>query len=349
MAQMDVLLTKEPAPQTVPPCELPCKVSDVARNTGTYTSSGLATAGFRTAKYLLEEWFQNCHTRYHQAFADRDQSERQRHESQSSGWSALDATEVPFSIATDNLQCCERRQHPNLVRDHVETELLKAPPPAPPQCFKNSCSSPKPSAHTKSAWPALTKACSSWACWDPHQGLALELRAFPPPGSRAHPEHSGAAEENHHASFEPDPPLLVTTGTGRLGASPLKRALGPSLLRGGSPAGPSLGKHPRQTGPALHRPRLNREHKETCEMDWSDKVEAYNIDETCGRIHSQSTEVQSHPHSTSFQERWALPLRLPWLWSPSPGEPLGAASPSPAWRPLPPRALGQLSDPGMSR
>ncbi|KAK2112579.1 hypothetical protein P7K49_012326 [Saguinus oedipus] len=180
MSQTDVLLTKEPAPQTVPPCELPCKVSEVARNTGAYTSSGLATSGFRTAKYLLEEWFQNCHARYHQAFADRDKSERQRHESQqlaaetqalaqrtqqdstrrvgerlqdTHGWKselqrevealtaetdlllaqkqrlerALDATEVPFSIATDNLQCRERRQHPNLVRDHVETELLKVP------------------------------------------------------------------------------------------------------------------------------------------------------------------------------------------------------------------------------
>ncbi|XP_054963669.1 tektin-4 isoform X3 [Pan paniscus] len=164
--------------QTVPPCELPCKEYDVARNTGAYTSSGLATASFRTSKYLLEEWFQNCYARYHQAFADRDQSERQRHESQqlatetqalaqrtqqdstrtvgerlqdTHGWKselqhevealaaetnllvaqkqrlerALDATEVPFSITTDNLQCRERREHPNLVRDHVETELLK--------------------------------------------------------------------------------------------------------------------------------------------------------------------------------------------------------------------------------
>lgn len=178
MAQTDVLLTKQPTPQTVPACELPRKLYDVARNTGAYTSSGLATAGFRSAKYLVDEWFQNCYARYHQAFADRDQSERQRHESQQLAaetealarrtqedatrkvgarlqdmhcWKselqhevgeldaetdlllaqkqrlerALDATAVPFSIATDNLQCRERRQHPDLVRDHVEIELLK--------------------------------------------------------------------------------------------------------------------------------------------------------------------------------------------------------------------------------
>lgn len=178
MAQTDVLLTKQPAPQTIPACELPPKLYDVARNTGAYTSSGLATSGFRTAKYLVDEWFQNCYARYHQAFADRDHSERQRHESRQLAaetealaqrtqadstrkvgerlqdmhcWKselqhevgelgaetdlllaqkqrierALDATAVPFSIASDNLQCRERRQHPDLVRDYVEMELLK--------------------------------------------------------------------------------------------------------------------------------------------------------------------------------------------------------------------------------
>uniref|UniRef100_A0A8D2EJ21 Tektin n=1 Tax=Theropithecus gelada TaxID=9565 RepID=A0A8D2EJ21_THEGE len=240
--------------QTVPPCELPAKEYEVARNTGAYASSGLATAGFRTAKYLLEEWFQNCYARYHQAFADRDQSERQRHESQQlasetqalaqrtqqdstrrvgerlqdmHGWKselqrevealaaetdlllaqkqrlerALDATEVPFSIATDNLQCRERRQHPNLVRDHVETELLK------------------------------------------EAELIRNIQEL------------------------------------------LKR----TIMQ------------------AVSQIRLNRERKETCEMDWSDKVEAYNIDETCGRYHSQSTQVQAHPHSTAFQESASTP------------------------------------------
>ncbi|XP_034808310.2 tektin-4 [Pan paniscus] len=240
--------------QTVPPCELPCKEYDVARNTGAYTSSGLATASFRTSKYLLEEWFQNCYARYHQAFADRDQSERQRHESQqlatetqalaqrtqqdstrtvgerlqdTHGWKselqhevealaaetnlllaqkqrlecALDATEVPFCITTDNLQCRERREHPNLVRDHVEMELLK------------------------------------------EAELIRNIQEL------------------------------------------LKR----TIMQ------------------AVSQIRLNREHKETCEMDWSDKMEAYNIDETCGRHHSQSTEVQAHPYSTTFQESASTP------------------------------------------
>uniref|UniRef100_A0A8B9WXL4 Tektin n=1 Tax=Bos mutus grunniens TaxID=30521 RepID=A0A8B9WXL4_BOSMU len=254
MAQTDILLTKEPAPQTVPACQLPRKLYDVARNTGAHTSSGLATSGFRTAKYLLDEWFQNCYARYHQAFADRDQSERQRHESQQlaaetealaqrtqqdstrkvgerlqdmHGWKselqrqveelvsetelllaqkqrlerALDATAGPFSIVTDNLQCRERRQHPDLVRDCVEIELLK------------------------------------------EAELIRNIQEL------------------------------------------LKR----TIMQ------------------AVSQIRLNWEHKETCEMDWSDKVEAYNIDEACCRYNNQSTDVQFYPHSAKFEESASTP------------------------------------------
>lgn len=49
--------------------------------------------------------------------------------------------------------------------------------------------------------------------------------------------------------------------------------------------------------------RLNWEHKETCEMDWSNKVEAYNIDETCSHYNNESTQVQFYPHSGKFEER----------------------------------------------
>lgn len=38
---------------------------------------------------------------------------------------ALDATETPYAIATDNLNCRTRRLGPDLVRDTVEEELLK--------------------------------------------------------------------------------------------------------------------------------------------------------------------------------------------------------------------------------
>ena len=37
----------------------------------------------------------------------------------------LDATEIPFAIATDNLTCRERRLGPDLVKDLVEEELIQ--------------------------------------------------------------------------------------------------------------------------------------------------------------------------------------------------------------------------------
>uniref|UniRef100_A0A8C4WPZ7 Tektin n=1 Tax=Gopherus evgoodei TaxID=1825980 RepID=A0A8C4WPZ7_9SAUR len=201
----------------------------------------------RPLPYLTEEWHQHNYAQYHQAFADRDGSERCRHESQSLAayaaalaqrtqedstaklgqrlqdthfWKAelqreiedltaetdllaaqkvrleraLDATEVPYTIATDNLQCRERRQPADLVRDQVETELLKV-------------------------------------------------------------NGDGADHEAVH-----------------------------SLI-----------------------PKMPRDHKQICEMDWSDKVETYNIDDKCGRYNNQSTNIQFHPSSSnaSTPETWA--------------------------------------------
>ncbi|NXV83465.1 TEKT4 protein, partial [Atlantisia rogersi] len=53
--------------------------------------------------------------------------------------------------------------------------------------------------------------------------------------------------------------------------------------------------------------RLNRDHKEICELDWSDKVETYNIDDKCGRYSNQSTNIQFHPSSMKFEESASTP------------------------------------------
>nr|XP_009930661.1 PREDICTED: tektin-4 [Opisthocomus hoazin] len=114
---------------------------------------------------------------------------------------ALDATEVPYAIATDNLQCRERRQPPDLVSDEVERELLK------------------------------------------EAELIRNIQEL------------------------------------------LKR----TLMQAGN------------------QMRLNRDHKEVCEMDWSDKIEAYNIDDTCGRYSNQGTNIQFHPSSVKFEESASTP------------------------------------------
>ncbi|KAF1607848.1 UNVERIFIED_CONTAM: Tektin-4, partial [Eudyptes pachyrhynchus] len=254
MAQAGVLLTKEPAPQAVPASDLPVKVCEVALNAGPDSSSGLATAGFRTAKYLLPEWRRSNSDLYHKAFTGCEQAERGRAEAKELAehaaataqraqqdstaalgqrlqdiyfWKAelqkeiedldaetgllaaqklrlekaLDATKVPYAIATDNLQCRERRQPPDLVSDEVERELLK------------------------------------------EAELIRNIQEL------------------------------------------LKRTL-------------------TQAGNQM---RLNRDHKEVCEMDWSDKVETYNIDDKCGRYSNQSTNIQFHPSSVKFEESASTP------------------------------------------
>ncbi|KAK6476169.1 tektin-4 [Huso huso] len=230
------------------------KRNEVAVNTGMFSSSGVATAGYRTAKYTTEEWFQNNQSKYFQAFADRDNAENIRHQSKKMSseteattmrtqsdstkklgerlqdiffWKselqreiedltsetdlllgqktrlekALDATEIPQAIATDNLQCRERRVGSDLVKDSVEVELLN------------------------------------------ELDLIQSIQEL------------------------------------------LKRTL----------------------DQAINQIRSNREAKQTLELDWSDKYEAYNIDDKCGRYSNQSTDIQYHMNSAKFQDHISHP------------------------------------------
>ncbi|KAG8506369.1 Tektin-4 [Galemys pyrenaicus] len=386
MAPTDVLLTRAPAPQAVPAHQLPPKLYEVARNTGAHTSAGLATAGFRTAKYLLDEWFQGCYARYHQALADRDGSEHLRHESgqlaaqteararrtqaDSTRWTgarlqdtqawqaelqrqadelaaetelllasrrrlqrALDAVALPLSIATDNLQSRERRQHPDLVQDGVELGLLQV------------LGLPRP-------WPHGSSLLGPGTCGCPPCGAKRKVLSapdgavhLPPAGpARPAPRHEGPSpgwglspqeaelirniQELLKRTIEQATgqirwvtaraPRAPTPAPGRCPgetrppdtARQAGRASGPGLVRvpgHGWPAGEAA-----QAGDSAGRGpgsahRLNREHKESCEMSWSDKVEAYNIDEACSHLHSQSSAAQLHPHSALLEESASTP------------------------------------------
>ncbi|NXE15814.1 TEKT4 protein, partial [Lophotis ruficrista] len=254
MAQAGAQPTEEPAPQAQPASDLPVEACEEAPNTRPNSSSGVAAAGFRTAKYLPHEWHQNNSDLYHKAFTGCEQAEHGRAQAKELAkhaaataqrtqqdttaalgqrlrdirfWKtelqreiedldtetnllaaqklrlerALDATEVPYAIATDNLQCRERRQPPDLVNDEVERELLKE----------------------------------------------VEL------------------------------------------IKSIQELLRRALME------------------AANQMRLNRDHKEVCEMDWSDKVETYIIDNKCGRYRNQSTNIQFHPSSVKSEESASTP------------------------------------------
>ncbi|XP_070712659.1 tektin-4 [Pempheris klunzingeri] len=213
-------------------------------------SSGSATAGYRSAKYTPAEWFSNYHTILQQAGADRTEargiqreskslyqdteeatlktqaegtrllgerlqdvhywrSELQRHIQQLLADTesllalkrrlekALDATEAPYAIATDNLSCRTRRPGPDLVRDTVEEELLK------------------------------------------EVDLIRNVQAL------------------------------------------LKRTI----------------------AQAVSQIKMNREAKQTLELDWSDKYQAYNFDDHSGRYSNLSPDTQHHPSSATMQDQ----------------------------------------------
>ncbi|XP_039256784.2 tektin-4-like [Styela clava] len=250
----EVLLKAEQAPTGVPAQSLGKKEHFIPINTGAYTSVGQATSGYRTAKYTPEEWFQNNYSKYYQSFTDRDHAERIQHESKKLAneteaqtnrtqadvtkklgerihdinfWKfelqreiddliaetellfqqkvrldkALDATEIPMMIATDDLECRSRRQGPDLVKDNVEIQLLK------------------------------------------EVDLIKSVQDL------------------------------------------LKRTI-------------------EQTENQI---RMNRDAKHNLELDWSDKLDAHNIDDKCGRLNNQSTDIQYHPNSAKFEDNSSTP------------------------------------------
>ena len=49
--------------------------------------------------------------------------------------------------------------------------------------------------------------------------------------------------------------------------------------------------------------RCNRDAKQTLELDWSDKYQAYSLDDQCGRYNNMSTDTQYHPNSENLQDQ----------------------------------------------
>uniref|UniRef100_H2SQQ8 Tektin n=1 Tax=Takifugu rubripes TaxID=31033 RepID=H2SQQ8_TAKRU len=217
-------------------------------------SAGTATVGYRSAKYSPAEWFSNYHSILQQACDHRvrarsvqresktlkQDGEADTQQSQADGTrhlgarlqdihllkselqrsieqlmadthalmalkkrleKALDATQIPYAIATDNLNCRTRRPPADLVRDSVEDELLK------------------------------------------EVDLIRSVQAL------------------------------------------LKRT----------------------TAQVASQIAMNREAKQTLELDWSDKQQAYGLDERGGGYSNMSLDTQHHPGSASMQEHasWA--------------------------------------------
>ncbi|KAF3687362.1 Tektin-4 [Channa argus] len=229
-------------PETEPPVE--------QEEPGLPQASGSDVVGYRSAKYSPAEWFSNYHSILRQASNDNHEAQRillhsktlsqtteaatlntqaegtrllgerlqeihswkselQRHIEKLLAATesllalktrlekALDATEPPYAIATDNLNCRTRRLGPDLVRDTVEEELLKEV--------------------------------------DLIRGVQALLK--------------------------------------------------------------------RTTAQVVTQIKMNREAKQMLELDWSDKYEAYNLDDHAGRHSNMSPDTMHHPSSATMQDQ----------------------------------------------
>ncbi|XP_068003485.1 tektin-4 [Melanerpes formicivorus] len=254
MEQPTVLMSKEPAPQTVPASDLPAKVYELALNTGPDSSSGLATAGFRTAKYLPFEWFQSNSNLCHRASSGCQRAENGRAEAKELADRAAAAAQRTQQASTASLG--QRLQGLHFWKSELQKEVEDL-----------AAESSLLAAQKLRLERAL--AASELACAIATDSLRARERRQPP----------------DLVSDEVERELLKEAELIRNVQELLKR----TLMQ------------------AVNQMRLNRDHKEACEMDWSDKAETYSIDDRCGRYSNQSTNTQFHPSSVKFEESASTP------------------------------------------
>ncbi|XP_034015690.1 tektin-4 isoform X2 [Thalassophryne amazonica] len=62
------------------------------------------------------------------------------------------------------------------------------------------------------------------------------------------------------------------------------------------------------TAQVVSQIRNNRDAKQMLELDWSDKYQAYNLDDICGRYNNMSPDTRRHPSSATQQEQVCNPI-----------------------------------------
>lgn len=75
------LMTREMPPERPTPQTQGSVVLEQVYQGNTGNDMGISTVGYRSAKYNPSEWHESNYAKYYQAFVDRDNAERIRHES----------------------------------------------------------------------------------------------------------------------------------------------------------------------------------------------------------------------------------------------------------------------------
>ncbi|KAM9769621.1 tektin-4 [Menidia menidia] len=217
-------------------------------------SSGSATAGYRSAKYMPAEWFSNYQTILRQAGSRQAESESVQRQSR-----ALDQdTEAStFETQTQGTRLLGER----LQEIHSwQSELRK---------------------HVES--------------------LEAETRSLL--GVRTRLDRALDATETPHAIAVDN----LSCRARRLGPDLVQDAVEEQLLKEVDLIRNVQALLKRTTAQVVSQIKKNREAKQTLERDWSDKYEAYSLDELSGKHSNTSPDTQQHPSSAANQEHACVP------------------------------------------
>ncbi|XP_066545735.1 tektin-4 [Amia ocellicauda] len=229
--------------------ELPPKSNQIQVNGGLHSSSGLTTAGYRTAKYTPDEWHRNNHSIFGQAFGDRAKA---------------------HSIRQEAKQLCGGTEAGSLRAQAQGTRLLGT----------------------------RLQDVHFWRSELQRHVEALTAETELLLGQKRRLERARDSAEI---------PLAIATDNlacreRRLGPDLVKDGVEVELLREVELIRSVQELLKRTLDQAIDQIRANRDVKQTLELDWSDKHEAYTMDDQCGRYNNLSTDTQFHFNSTKFQE-----------------------------------------------
>ncbi|KAM6972508.1 LOW QUALITY PROTEIN: tektin-4 [Aplochiton taeniatus] len=213
-----------------------------------YPSSGLATAGYRTAKYTSEEWHMKNYSILHQAITEREEARRIRQKSKSL-YTETEGRELWRTHATGTRHLGERLQDIHFwkseLQRHIEQLIVET-------------------------------------------DLLLSQRR----------------EKALHAT---EIPFIISSDNltcreRRLGPDLVKDKVEEELLKEVELIRSVQALLQKTHNQAVNQIKNNWDAKLTG-VDWSDKHQAYDLDDQCGRYNSMSTDTQHHPCSASNEDQ----------------------------------------------
>jgi len=250
----EVVVKHNLSQSSIPASGLPPVVHENPTNSGLHTAQGNATAGFRTAKHTPEEWVQSNYAKYYQSFTDRENAERNQHESKKL---ANEVAALAVRTQSDSTKKLGERLHDiGFWRYELQREIEDM------------------LSETEAALGQLVRLEKAKDATE----IPLEI-AY---------DNMRCRDRRYNADLVRD---MVEVQL--LKEINLIKSIQDLLTR-----------TIEQTKAQIS---ANRTAKHTLESDWSDKIDAYSIDDKCGRLKNESTDVEYIANSAKFEDNASTP------------------------------------------